>query len=211
MYVGNDDDDDDDGLESGSESFERRASSTLSTASVGNSANVSTTIYVGPRAAGNDGPENQSLHSAGDMELRLSRRTSNWDKFRLLMWKNFLLQWRHKTQAIIEILVPVLFSALLVLIRYLVDPTVFDQPTHYKPFGVDTLEPSKYAKIILYIIADRSPPVCCGGDQLYKTIEHDHFFSKLQKILNISVYFPFLCFRWILEMDQVLRSILSFS
>lgn len=65
--------------------------------------------------------------------------TSSWDKFCLLMWKNWLLQWRHKLQAIIEILIPVLFSALLVLLRSLVDPEVFPNPTKYSPVPIDSI------------------------------------------------------------------------
>lgn len=64
---------------------------------------------------------------------------TNWDKFRLLMWKNLLLQWRHKLQIIIEILVPVLFSALLVVIRSLVVPEQMPNVTHYKPCDIETL------------------------------------------------------------------------
>lgn len=45
------------------------------------------------------------------------KMASNFDKFRLLMWKNGLLQWRHKVQTIVEIMVPVLFSVILILIR----------------------------------------------------------------------------------------------
>lgn len=47
-------------------------------------------------------------------------RTSNFAKFRLLMWKNWLLQWRHKLSTTVEVLAPVIFSALLVVIRGLV-------------------------------------------------------------------------------------------
>lgn len=56
------------------------------------------------------------------------------------MWKNWLLQWRHKVQTIVEILVPVLFSALLVLIRSLVDPKEMP-PKSYEPVSINTLEP----------------------------------------------------------------------
>lgn len=45
-----------------------------------------------------------------------------WEKFFLLMWKNWVLQIRHPIQTIIEIAAPVLLCALLVLIRSLVDP-----------------------------------------------------------------------------------------
>nr|XP_022919055.1 ATP-binding cassette sub-family A member 3-like isoform X1 [Onthophagus taurus] len=46
----------------------------------------------------------------------------NFHKFRLLFWKNYLLQRRHPIQTLIFILVPVLFVALLVFIRRLVNP-----------------------------------------------------------------------------------------
>lgn len=57
--------------------------------------------------------------------------TSSWSKFSLLMWKNWILQWRHKIQTIVEILVPVLFSSLLVLMRSLVSPTDFPNVTTF--------------------------------------------------------------------------------
>jgi ATP-binding cassette, subfamily A (ABC1), member 3 len=62
--------------------------------------------------------------------------TTSWDKFCLLMWKNWLLQIRHKVQTIVEILIPVAFSGLLVLIRSLVDPK--DYPTYtYDELRID--------------------------------------------------------------------------
>lgn len=67
------------------------------------------------------------------------RMTTKWDKFRLLMWKNFMLQWRHKLQTVIEILIPVLFSALLVLIRSLVTPDVFPDDRTYPPLKINSL------------------------------------------------------------------------
>lgn len=66
---------------------------------------------------------------------------SNFDKFRLLMWKNFLLQYRHKIQTFVEIMVPVLFSVILVLIRSIVSPDVFPENTYYKPFDINTIKP----------------------------------------------------------------------
>jgi ATP-binding cassette, subfamily A (ABC1), member 3 len=52
--------------------------------------------------------------------------TTNWEKFCLLMWKNWLLQIRHKVQTLTEILVPVGFCCLLVTMRILVKTTVFE-------------------------------------------------------------------------------------
>lgn len=44
------------------------------------------------------------------------------NKFMLLMWKNWLLQWRHPIQTLVEILAPVLFATVLVIFRSLVEP-----------------------------------------------------------------------------------------
>lgn len=69
------------------------------------------------------------------------KMTNNWNKLCLLMWKNSLLQRRHKIQTIIEILAPVGFSVIIVLIRSLVDPKFFPNSTYYEPFAINTLQP----------------------------------------------------------------------
>lgn len=63
--------------------------------------------------------------------------TGNWHKFKLLMWKNWLLQKRHRTQTIIEILAPVLFASLLVLIRSLVKADNIKETTRYPPIELN--------------------------------------------------------------------------
>lgn len=50
-----------------------------------------------------------------------------WDKFRLLIWKNWLLQRRHKMQSAVEVLAPVIFATLMVLVRSLVEPEMADE------------------------------------------------------------------------------------
>lgn len=60
----------------------------------------------------------------------------SFQKFALLSWKNWLIQWRHPLQTIIEILAPVLFSILLVVVRHLVDPIPHTDETTYTPFQV---------------------------------------------------------------------------
>lgn len=55
------------------------------------------------------------------------------------MWKNWLLQWRHKIQTIFEIIIPALFSALVVLIRSLVDPDVYTEDSIYRPLGLNSI------------------------------------------------------------------------
>ncbi|XP_034830996.1 phospholipid-transporting ATPase ABCA3 isoform X1 [Maniola hyperantus] len=58
---------------------------------------------------------------------------SCYAKLKLLVWKNFLLQRRHKWQTIFEIASPVIFSLFLILIRCLVDPQSQPQVA-YPPF-----------------------------------------------------------------------------
>lgn len=58
-------------------------------------------------------------------------RVTSWDKFKLLIWKNWLLQWNQKLQLFIELILPAVFSLLLVLVRTLVvaepkDVTTYD-------------------------------------------------------------------------------------
>ncbi|XP_019867946.2 phospholipid-transporting ATPase ABCA3-like [Aethina tumida] len=63
------------------------------------------------------------------------RMARNWDKFVLLMWKNWLLQYRKPVQTVVELLAPVLFSILLVCIRRFVDPTHHDTVV-FEPFSI---------------------------------------------------------------------------
>ncbi|XP_067637687.1 phospholipid-transporting ATPase ABCA3 isoform X2 [Eurosta solidaginis] len=48
-------------------------------------------------------------------------KVSNWEKFKLLLWKNWTLQWNHKLELGIELVLPAVFSLLLVLVRVLVE------------------------------------------------------------------------------------------
>lgn len=56
-----------------------------------------------------------------------------FEKFLLLMWKNWLLQYRRPLQTFVEIIAPVIFSILLVVIRSLVDPET-NPPKIFTPF-----------------------------------------------------------------------------
>lgn len=60
------------------------------------------------------------------ISLEYSRqKVGNWAKFCLLMWKNMLLVWRRKYATVFEVLTPVAFAALLVLVRGLRMPESF--------------------------------------------------------------------------------------
>lgn len=102
-----------------------------------------------------DGDEPRSISMKGNRTNDGDHRkmASNFDKFRLLMWKNSLLQWRHPIQTIIEIMIPVLFSAILLMIRSIVSPDVYSSPTTYQPFRINTLNPLRLVKYELYIVS----------------------------------------------------------
>lgn len=88
-----------------------------------------------------DEPPFQSYNSTPSKRIpsftEMQPRTVNkWDKFVLLMWKNWLLVRRQRLQTVLEITIPVVFSALLVLIRGLSDPEVYPAPFDYQSLSV---------------------------------------------------------------------------
>ncbi|KAH8273382.1 hypothetical protein KR018_002047 [Drosophila ironensis] len=68
-------------------------------------------------------------------------RVKVWDKFVLLLWKNWKLQWSHKVQLILELSLPVIFTMLLILFRALVDP---------EQMGVRTYEEQNISNLDLF-------------------------------------------------------------
>ncbi|XP_058835899.1 phospholipid-transporting ATPase ABCA3-like [Topomyia yanbarensis] len=66
--------------------------------------------------------------------------TSNWHKFLLLLWKNWIIQKRHYVQTAFEIIIPAICCAVLMLVRGLVDPEVFSEPTVWNSLPTDTIE-----------------------------------------------------------------------
>ena len=66
--------------------------------------------------------------------------TTNWEKFKLLFWKNWVIQKRHYIQTIFEILIPVLACSILILIRGLVDPEKFPEATKFNPMPTDNID-----------------------------------------------------------------------
>ncbi|KAK5642705.1 hypothetical protein RI129_008872 [Pyrocoelia pectoralis] len=68
-----------------------------------------------------------------------------WEKFWLLMWKNFLLQWRHPIQTIVEIAAPILFTLILVIFRSLVSPKEYPA-SFFLPFETKIENVSSTAK-----------------------------------------------------------------
>ncbi|XP_059614826.1 phospholipid-transporting ATPase ABCA3 isoform X2 [Phlebotomus argentipes] len=70
-----------------------------------------------------------------------------WSKFSLLMWKNFLLMWRHKFNTILEIVIPVLITSLLVVIRSLSEPETYEDPLTYQRLPLQYMQSFRPPKI----------------------------------------------------------------
>ncbi|KAK2724560.1 phospholipid-transporting ATPase ABCA3-like [Artemia franciscana] len=64
--------------------------------------------------------------------------SSGWKKFRLLLWKNWVIQIRHPVQTVSEVLLPLVFCLVLVAVRSLVEITPIDVTT-WESFTVDEL------------------------------------------------------------------------
>lgn len=79
--------------------------------------------------------------------------TSSWNKFQLLLWKNWTIQKRHYIQTLFEILIPVLCCSMLILVRGLVDPEMVDQPTVYHPMQANYLVIPEYDKSTTIMMA----------------------------------------------------------
>ncbi|XP_028174675.1 ATP-binding cassette sub-family A member 1-like [Ostrinia furnacalis] len=69
------------------------------------------------------------------------RAAGSWMKFRLLMWKNFLQQWRHPIQTIVEVLLPVITMSLVLLLRWQIEPTAEDA-INFSPLPAQSLNNS---------------------------------------------------------------------
>lgn len=69
---------------------------------------------------------------------RETQQASAGTKFRLLIWKNFIHQWRHKKQTVIELLLPVATMALVLILRSEIEPVVQDSVT-YPPIRAHAL------------------------------------------------------------------------
>ncbi|XP_026332443.1 uncharacterized protein LOC113239607, partial [Hyposmocoma kahamanoa] len=69
-----------------------------------------------------------------------------WEMFKLLMWKNSLQQVRRRGQTIAELLIPMFTMALILIIRWQVEPIIMGV-TKYPRYRADTLN---YSLPILY-------------------------------------------------------------
>ncbi|XP_017058999.1 phospholipid-transporting ATPase ABCA3 [Drosophila ficusphila] len=62
----------------------------------------------------------------------------DWEKLKLLLWKNWVLQWNQKMQIVFILVLPVMFLLLIVFIRLIVMPESLDE-TRYPPVPISDL------------------------------------------------------------------------
>lgn len=85
-------------------------------------------------------------------------QTSAWDKFLLLSWKNWLIQFRHPIQTALEILIPVLVCAFLILIRSLVDVTIQEDPIFFDSIKMEWIDETYFADMTRGISINTQAP-----------------------------------------------------
>ncbi|XP_017071938.1 phospholipid-transporting ATPase ABCA3 [Drosophila eugracilis] len=63
----------------------------------------------------------------------------DWDKLKLLLWKNWILQWNQKIQTICILILPILYLFLILIIRLVVYPDILPE-IRYVPESVSDLQ-----------------------------------------------------------------------
>ncbi|CAL8096130.1 unnamed protein product [Orchesella dallaii] len=71
-----------------------------------------------------------------------SKSSTNLRRFLLLVWKNYKLQMRHKIQTVTEVLLPLLFTIVLVIVRNIVPSNHITTPTIYGPLLIENYPPA---------------------------------------------------------------------
>lgn len=87
-----------------------------------------------------DDPMHANTHHPYQLIQENNTTMQLWTKFRLLLWKNWLIQRRHPLQSCLEIIVPVLCTAVLVLLRSLVRIVEYPDEWHYPAVSINTLQ-----------------------------------------------------------------------
>lgn len=80
-----------------------------------------------------------------------------WQQFGLLLWKNYIQQKRQILVTLVEIALPLLFSAVLIVLRQKVSFTNYPNATHYQSFSLNDLPLTCYQELQLaYVPANAS-------------------------------------------------------
>lgn len=104
---------------------------------------------------------------------------SAFDKFMLLSWKNWIIQFRRPIQTILEIMIPVLVCAFLVLIRVLVEVEKVETPLTFSPTEMEWIDDAHFANMTRGIFNNTA-----GVPPHQLTIAYSPINPFLQQIVN---------------------------
>ncbi|XP_059176011.1 phospholipid-transporting ATPase ABCA3-like [Physella acuta] len=107
-------------------------------------------------------------------------------KFRLLLWKNFLIQKRKPIATIFEIGLPTLFSLILMTLRLRVESTPHPLPTYWSPCEYRNLNPNLTDKILAYSPFNDATKRIMDRANLTLRLPMDHFTSEDEMIDTIT-------------------------
>jgi ATP-binding cassette, subfamily A (ABC1), member 3 len=77
-------------------------------------------------------------------------RSKTWDKFELLLWKNWTVQLRHKWQTVFEIFMPIFVCLMPIIIRYLVDVKIFSTVLKFEPQSISNFSMGDVNPVLAY-------------------------------------------------------------
>ncbi|XP_031625623.1 ATP-binding cassette sub-family A member 3-like [Contarinia nasturtii] len=106
--------------------------------------------------------------------------TTTFGKIRLLLWKNWLLQKRHKIHTIVDVFLPVLFFVFFAFLQAKTGNTSHPKVT-YRSLSIDSLEPLFEFERIIFSGFSLYPPI--EKKQLIFTPNNAHF-TKLLTIVS---------------------------
>ncbi|CAG7730635.1 unnamed protein product, partial [Allacma fusca] len=126
----------------------------------------------------------ENVRKASGAETLRSSSTADWKeasdttwrkKFKLLLWKNFKIQTRHKVQTVVEIIIPLVFTFALAMIRVLIPITKVTEPTLFDAFEVKGNVPTVLRSLTNEILYTPGNPYV---DEIMKTVQKDFFLSE---------------------------------
>lgn len=91
------------------------------------------------------------------------------NKFQLLMWKNFLLQYHHPIQTLLDVLLPVLFCGILIVLRMNIKTDVVKTNTIYPSYAPDSfMLPLVFLSFFILLIRF----ICNSTDQIRYFVQY---------------------------------------
>lgn len=86
-----------------------------------------------------------------------ARLRSGWDSVKLLLWKNFLIQYRHPIQSAVEILLPCLLVLIVAIFRLRIDVHKHPEGRNYTALRLNEIPSRNIAKFAILYTPDTAP------------------------------------------------------